>query len=33
MFFGIGFISIFFTENKQGLHDLLAKTYVIRRNA
>jgi uncharacterized RDD family membrane protein YckC len=32
MLLGIGFLSIFFTENKQGLHDLLAKTYVIRRN-
>jgi uncharacterized RDD family membrane protein YckC len=32
LFWGIGFISIFFTEHKQGLHDLLAKTYVIRRN-
>ena len=31
-FWGIGFISIFFTEHKQALHDLVAKTYVIRRN-
>jgi len=31
-FSGIGFVSIFFTEHKQALHDLVAKTYVIRRN-
>jgi uncharacterized RDD family membrane protein YckC len=33
LFWGIGFLSIFFTEHKQGLHDLLAKTYVIKRSA
>jgi uncharacterized RDD family membrane protein YckC len=32
-FWGIGFISIFFTEHKQALHDFLAKTYVIKRDA
>lgn len=32
-FWGIGFISIFFTEHKQALHDYVAKTYVIRKNA
>jgi len=26
----IGFISIFFTEHRQAMHDLLAKTYVVR---
>jgi uncharacterized RDD family membrane protein YckC len=32
MFYGLGFISIFFTEHRQALHDLLAKTYVVKRN-
>ncbi len=32
-FWGLGFISIFFTDHKQAVHDLIAKTYVIRRNA
>lgn len=27
-----GFISIFFSEHRQALHDYLAKTYVIKRN-
>lgn len=27
----IGFIMIGFTENKQGLHDMIAKTYVIKK--
>jgi len=32
-FWGLGFISIFFTEHRQALHDYLAKTYVIKRDA
>ena len=32
MFYGLGFLSIFFTEHRQALHDLLAKTYVVKRN-
>jgi len=32
-FWGVGAISIFWTEGKQGLYDLLAKTYVVRKNA
>jgi len=31
-FFGIGFISIIFSEYKQGIHDVLAKTYVVRKD-
>jgi len=27
---GIGYLIIFWTKNKQGLHDMIAKTYVIR---
>jgi len=30
---GLGTFSIFWTEGKQGLHDILAKTYVVRKNA
>jgi uncharacterized RDD family membrane protein YckC len=30
-FYGIGFVSIFFTEHRQALHDFLAKTYVVKR--
>jgi len=30
-FFYSGFISIFFTEHKQALHDFMAKTYVVKR--
>lgn len=29
---GLGTFSIFWTDGKQGLHDLLAKTYVVRKN-
>jgi uncharacterized RDD family membrane protein YckC len=32
-FWGLGFISIFWSEHKQALHDYLAKTYVIKKNA
>jgi uncharacterized RDD family membrane protein YckC len=32
-FWGIGFISIFWTEHRQTLPDFLAKTYVIKRDA
>jgi uncharacterized RDD family membrane protein YckC len=32
-FWGIGFISIFWTEHRQTLPDFLARTYVIKRNA
>jgi len=32
-FWCLGFITIFFTDHKQAVHDLIAKTYVIRRNA
>jgi uncharacterized RDD family membrane protein YckC len=31
-FWGIGFVSIFWTEHRQTLHDFLAKTYVIKKN-
>jgi len=31
-FYGIGFISIFWTDHRQAMHDFLAKTYVIRKN-
>jgi len=31
-FWGVGAISIFWTEGKQALYDLLAKTYVVRKN-
>ena len=31
-FFYMGFLSIFFTEHRQALHDLLAKTYVVKRD-
>ena len=30
---GIGYIMIMFTDKKQGLHDRLAKTYVIYKNS
>jgi uncharacterized RDD family membrane protein YckC len=30
-FYGLGFISILFTEHRQALHDFLAKTYVVKR--
>ena len=29
---GIGFLSIFWSEHKQALHDFLAKTYVVKRS-
>ncbi|WP_295673639.1 RDD family protein [uncultured Mucilaginibacter sp.] len=29
---GLGTFSIFWTDGKQGLHDILAKTYVVRKN-
>jgi uncharacterized RDD family membrane protein YckC len=29
---GIGFLSIFFSEHRQALHDYLAKTYVVKRD-
>jgi len=32
-FWCLCFVSIFFTDHKQAVHDLIAKTYVIRRNA
>jgi uncharacterized RDD family membrane protein YckC len=32
-FMGIGFLTIFFSERRQGLHDYLAKTYVVRRDS
>lgn len=32
MFYGLGFLSIFFTEHRQALHDFLAKTYVVKRD-
>jgi uncharacterized RDD family membrane protein YckC len=31
-FLYLGFLSIFFTEHRQALHDLLAKTYVVKRD-
>ena len=31
-FYGLGFVSIFFTEHRQALHDYLAKTYVVKRD-
>jgi uncharacterized RDD family membrane protein YckC len=31
-FFYLGFASIFFTEHKQAIHDLLAKSYVVKRD-
>jgi uncharacterized RDD family membrane protein YckC len=31
-FFYLGFLSIFFTEHRQAVHDLLAKTYVVKRD-
>jgi uncharacterized RDD family membrane protein YckC len=30
--FYLGFLSIFFTEHKQAVHDLLAKSYVVKRD-
>jgi uncharacterized RDD family membrane protein YckC len=30
IFWGLGFLSIFFTEHRQALHDILAKTYVVK---
>jgi len=30
-FYGIGFISIFWSEHRQALHDYIARTYVVRR--
>jgi len=30
--YGLGTIAIFFTQHRQGLHDLIAKTYVVRRD-
>jgi uncharacterized RDD family membrane protein YckC len=32
LFFGVGFWMVLFTEYKQGLHDKLAKTYVLRKD-
>ena len=32
-FWGLGFLSALWTEHRQALHDFLAKTYVIRKNA
>ena len=29
-FFGLGFISIFFSEHRQAMHDYFAKTYVVK---
>jgi uncharacterized RDD family membrane protein YckC len=29
--FGLGYITIFFTKRKQGIHDLIAKTCVSRK--
>ncbi len=31
-FYGAGFLSIFFTEHRQALHDYLARTYVVKRD-
>jgi len=31
-FYGLGFISILFTEHRQAFHDFLAKTYVVKRD-
>jgi uncharacterized RDD family membrane protein YckC len=31
-FYGLGFVSIFFTEHHQAFHDYLAKTYVVKRD-
>jgi len=31
-FYGLGFLSIFFTEHRQAMHDFLAKTYVVKRD-
>jgi uncharacterized RDD family membrane protein YckC len=31
-FFYLGFLSILFTEHRQAVHDLLAKTYVVKRD-
>jgi uncharacterized RDD family membrane protein YckC len=31
-FWGLGTLSIFWTEGKQALHDYIAKTYVVRKN-
>ncbi|MCH8821054.1 trypsin-like peptidase domain-containing protein [Patescibacteria group bacterium] len=32
LFFGLGFIMVAFDDNKQGLHDKIAKTYVLRKD-
>ena len=31
-FYGLGFVSIFFSEHRQAMHDYLAKTYVVKRS-
>jgi len=31
-FYGLGFLSIFFSEHNQAMHDYLAKTYVVKRD-
>jgi uncharacterized RDD family membrane protein YckC len=31
-FYGIGFISIFWTEHRQALHDFIAKSYVVKKS-
>ncbi|QJD95097.1 RDD family protein [Mucilaginibacter robiniae] len=31
-FFGVGFLGIFFSQYKQAFHDVMAKTYVIRKD-
>jgi uncharacterized RDD family membrane protein YckC len=31
-FYGLGFLSIFWSEHRQALHDYLAKTYVVKRD-
>ena len=31
-FYGLGFLSIFFSEHRQAMHDYLAKTYVVKRS-
>ena len=31
-FYGLGFVSILFTEHRQAFHDYIAKTYVVKRD-
>ena len=31
IFFGFGYFMVAFTQNKQALHDFMAKTYVVKK--